>query len=247
MSYVDDVAMAIGVSLHEAEQVVVMIERLGPIVIENLRAQFVAQVPGSEWAVDPAAAQGKEAIGDLVEAARTTIQVIRFELQFVGSPTRLRLAADAIDEGMIAPARELANELVLGRIESAWDSYYRDGTASDAYRAAIDGRDTALLELADYASPVAAALRDLADAIEDYYTKLRDLAVELSILAVSLAAAIAGAPTIFLLVLGLLGILGSMVALALSISDLCASTASTSSSVTDALLRKTPPWPASLR
>lgn len=246
MSYVDDIKRAIEDALAQSDENLDWIEANGPVIIDHLLEIYLANVPAGGWVANPIADRAKEELLRAVRFGRQSVACLRAEIQYIGSPDNLRAAADTIDTKMIEPARELASTLVLAKIPSALESNYSDGSASEGYRVAIDGRDDAVRGIETYAAPVAAALRDLATGIEDYYTGLRDLALELLALVISIVVLVVGWETIVLGVLGIVGIVVSIVKLGFTIADMISTSDETTASVREAFDAKVPAWPAVL-
>ena len=246
MSYVDDVKHSIEGTLDQIDDNTDWVERYGPVIIDALLNEYLDTFPIMAPAVNPIAHRAKEELAKAVATSRNGVALMRTEIQYVGSPDALRAAADAIDGKVVTPSRELADQLVLGRIPSALESNYSDGAASEGYRADIDGRDNAVRDIETYADPVAQALRDLADAIEDYYRNLRDIAISLLGLIVSIVVIIVGWETIVLGVLGIIGFVISLVALVASYTDWASSTSETKDAVLGDFNAAIPSWPAVL-
>lgn len=247
MSYVDDIKHDIEDFLRQSDENLDWIRTNGPIIIDHLLNIYLAAWPIAGPVVNPIADQAKEALVEYVENGKAAVAALRSEVQFVGSPDNLRAAADKIDSAIIAPARELADRLVLGNIPSALPSNYDDGVASETYRAKIDGRDAAVRDVDTYAAPIGQSLRDLADDIEDYYRSLRDFVLSLLGAIVSLVLIIVGWETIVLGVIGAIGFVISLVGLIGNGADLMNSTDKTRDDVIGAFNAAIPAWPAVLR
>lgn len=246
MSYVDELKHLIEVALDQTDQNLDWVEINGPIVIDRLLKNYLDTVPAMAPIVNPIAYQAKEELTKAVAAGRLGVALMRAEIQFIGSPDNLRAAADGIDNKLIKRARSLADNLVLGRIPSALPSNYDDGVASESYRAAIDGRDLAVRDIDTYAAPVSQTLRDLATGIEDYYRSLRDLALALAGLVISIVVTVVGFATVLLAVVGCIGIVISLIGLVSSIVDLTMSVSSTRDSAIKSFEAVIPAWPAVL-
>ena len=246
MSYVDDMKKSIESALDQSTENLNWIDSHGPGIVDTLLNVYLATVPKAGWMVNPIAERAKAELARAVSSGREAIALMRSEVQFVGSPDNLRAAAETIDSKMSAAARALARNLVLGKIESAWDSNYSDGVASEGSRMAIAGRDAAVRDVETYASPVAEGLRALAHETADYYKSLRDLAVEFAGLVISIVAVVVGWETIVIGVLGVIGIVISLVAMGFTIADLISSTLTTTDNVRGQFESKVPSWPAVL-
>lgn len=252
MSYVDDIRRSIEDILDQIEENTLWIEVNGPKIIDAVTTTSLQIFLGISNAYNPFANRAKEEIANAVALSRTNVAILRFEIKYVGSPDNLRAAADSIDEKVILPARDLADQLVLGRIPSALDSNYSDGAASEGYRAAIDGRDAAVRDIETYAAPVAGALRDVATGIEEFYRSILDFALSILGLLVSIVVIIVGWETIFLGILGVIGVIG-VIGVVISLAQLSSSYSSMTSGkdaikslALETFTSQVPGWPAVL-
>lgn len=246
MSFVDDIRETIEGVLEQIDENGQWVETNGPLIIDALAEAYLRLHPLDGWYVNPIADRAKAELRKAVENLRAVYRLIKWEIQFMGSPDNLRAAADAIDMKAVEPARTLADELVLGKIPSALPSNYTDGEASEGYVAAIDGRDAAVRDVDTYASPVATALRDLADAIEEYYKTLRDLAIDFAGLVVSIVLIIVGWETIVIGVIGIIGAVVSLVKMGFDIADFVGGTQGGTDAAREAFEAEVPAWPAVL-
>ena len=247
MSYVDDLRDQIEDFLRRVDECLDWIATNAPPIIDRLLNIHLATVPLGDWAMNPVADRAKQALAEYVRIGKRIVEILRAEAQFVGSPDNLRAAADGLQNGVITPARELASRLVLGHIPSALPSNYSDGIASEMYRAAIDGRDAAVRDVETYAAPIVMSLRNLADAIEEYYRQLRDLVTSMLLVILGFAVAIASWETIVPAVLGLMTALVSLVDLGITGNELLESTGGTRDELLNAIKVEVPEWPAALR
>src|ERR1035437_4642356 len=139
MSYVDDIKHSIEGTLEQIDDNTKWVAINGPKIIDILLNQYLDTFPIMAPAVNPIAHRAKEELAKAVATSRFGVALMRMEIEYVGSPDALRAAADAIDDKLVTPSRDLGNRLVLGRIPSALESNYSDGAASEGYRVAIDG------------------------------------------------------------------------------------------------------------
>jgi hypothetical protein len=247
MSYVDDLRNQIEDFLRRVDECLDWIATNAPPIIDRLLNIHLATVPLGDWAMNPVADRAKQALAEYVRIGKRLVELLRAEAQFVGSPDNLRAAADGLQNGVITPARELASRLVRGHIPSALPSNYSDGIASEMYRAAIDGRDAAVRDVETYAAPIMTSLRDLADAIEEYYRQLRDLVTSMLLVILGFAVAIASWETIVPAVLGAVTALVSLIDLVIKGNELLASTGGSRDEFLNAIKVEVPEWPAGLR
>lgn len=246
MSQVDDIQRVILDVCNQAEDNLDWLAANGPEIIEAATTPLLMTVLHIHNPYNPLGDRAKQELAKAIAYGRTTVFVLRLEAQYMGSPDRLRAAADAIDRDVVTPARGFADQLVLGKIPSALPSNYSDGVASEGYRAAIDGRDLAVRDIETYASPVAEALRNLADAIESYFRELRDIAMAFVALVISIVAVVVGWETVIIGVIGIVGIVWSLIEIGTSISDLNSDVTTKKDQVVSALNAEIPAWPAVL-
>ncbi|UAJ78284.1 hypothetical protein IT072_13550 [Leifsonia sp. ZF2019] len=172
MSYVDFIRDQIVQQLKSGKDGLDWIDQNGPAIIRtamNVYLDTVLRLPIPGAITDRFA---DEAIAKLHEATaeiRSALEDAEKGIAYVGSPDRLRAAATAIGDKVIAPSRQLAPQLVLGKLPSTSSANWNDGEASEGYVRAVDGRQEAVVAVDTYANPISSALGDLADAIENYY------------------------------------------------------------------------------
>ncbi|QIM17667.1 hypothetical protein G7066_01220 [Leucobacter coleopterorum] len=172
MSYVDDIVGTIQVRLEELEKGLALVEAAVLTLELSMSREGLTNIPGWEWVAQTVITPLISLARNCVHAFRDAIAFWRVEIAFAGSPDNLRAAADLIDAKLVKVAKEFSPTLVLSKIPSALDSNYSDGKASEMYEHAIDGRDAAVLAIADHSSPVVSGLRTLADGIESYYLEV---------------------------------------------------------------------------
>lgn len=188
MSYVDDLVSQISDKLSSIES---MIADMATDIILTRKAVSggaLAHIPGGTLVADTVVLPCLDLADNCNTALYSLVANCRLQVAFAGSPDNLRATADTIDDKLVGVAKSLSPTLVLGKIPSALDSNYSDGEASERYEHAIDGRDAAVVGVADYSSPVASALRDLADAIENFYQALLGLVLGAILTVVGLVA-----------------------------------------------------------
>ena len=246
MSQVDDIQRMILNACDQAEDNLDWLAANGPKIIETATTPLLMTVVHIHNPYNPLGDRAKQELAKAIAFGRTMVFVFRLEAKYMGSPDRLRAAADAIDRDVVTPARDFAHQLVLGKIPSALPSNYSDGVASEGYRAAIDGRDLAVRDIETYASPVSQALRDLADAIESFFRELRDIAMAFVALIISIVAVVLGWETVILGIAGIAGIIWSLIEIGTSISDLNTDITTKKDEVLSALNAEIPAWPAVL-
>jgi hypothetical protein len=123
--------------------------------------------------------------------ARKALQWAKGVVEAAGSPDSLRMAADAIRSAVIAPVEPLADSVTLSHLPSALETNWKDGSASEAYRIAVDGRSTAVERIGDHAASMADALDEQADAIESFYLRLLQFVVSAVVAVGSIVQAVA--------------------------------------------------------
>lgn len=172
MSYVDDTVALISARLMEIETSLAAVETTILLTRMSVSDGNLNHIPGGELVGDTVVLPALSLADNCITTLYNLVATCRVEIAFAGSPDNLRAAADLIDLKIKSPAQGLSPTLVLGKIPSSLESNYSDGEASEMYEHAIDGRDAAVLGIADQSSPIALALRTLADAIENYYFEL---------------------------------------------------------------------------
>lgn len=172
MSYVDSLVSQISDNLSDIESTLAVLAASIKLTRQSLAEGRLADIPGGKLVVDTLLIPCTDLAEDCNAALHTFVANCRLQVAYAGSPDNLRAAADTIDSKLVDVAKNLSPTLVLGKIPSALDTNYSDGEASERYEHAIDGRDAAVLDIANQSSPVASALRDLADGIEGFYLQL---------------------------------------------------------------------------
>lgn len=252
MSYVDVLKDEIEANLRAAEKDLAWLDANAPTIIRtalNAYLDTIAPLAGAVASLSGLEDQLIERVRAAIEDARRGIAYTEKLVEFLGSPDTLRAAADAISHKIIAPARDLAPDVSPSRVRSALDEYWKDGDASRAYQQAVTGRQDAVEQVVTYAQPLATALGDLADEIENFY-------VALAAAVVGLVAAIGGAVEIILTLVGVVtapaAILGAVVAAmgivsaVIGVFNLVIVTQQAITHVTGNLSEHVPAWPKAL-
>ena len=174
---------------------------------------------------------------------RTALDEAEYYSSCMGSPDALRDAAQSIRSKVVAPAQELAPSVVLGRLPSTMDSNWRDGKASERYRSAVDGRDTALARIESLASPIISALEDLADAIPQFFIQLAAFVSGAVVALLGLAVAFSTAETGYGAIAGFLAAIAGVLTTVIAGLQYKLGTEQTIQRVTRQLSGETPGWP----
>jgi hypothetical protein len=164
--------------------------------------------PWIDWQVDLVINRMKE----VAQWGRPIVTGLEIVVHNAGSPDNLRAAADVLDSKIGEPADALSKTVTLGKFNSTLSENWDDGSASERYAHAIDGRDIAVKDIKMHASSIGQGLRDLADAIESFYLGLAQAIAGLVAALLSLIVAAATVATVVGLVVGILAALASLVA-----------------------------------
>ncbi len=249
MSYVDWIREQIVEQLKTGKEGLDWIDANGPEMIRtamNIYLDTILHLPIPGAFTDRFA---DEAIAKLQEGTaeiRKALSEAEKAIAYVGSPDRLRAAATAIGDQVIAPSRELAPTLVLGKLPSTSSSNWNDGEASEAYVRAVDGRADAVTKVDTYANPISSALDDLADAIENHYLAVLG-AIAGSVVAilgiVEAIIACVGVVTIPAAVIGIISAVVGAVGAAIGFYQVFVTAEQNARSITGDLSGEIPAWP----
>lgn len=252
MSYVDVLREQIEEQLRSGRRGLAWIDANGPGIIREamnlyLKTILHLPIPGSltDRLADAAISRLHEATAELEKALKQA----EAGIAFVGSPDRLREASTLIGDKVVAPSRDLAGTVTLGRLPSTLSSNWEDGEASEAYEHAVDGRSEAVTAIATYAEPISSALDDLADAIENFYLSLLAAVVGIVVAilgAVEAILSLAGVVTSPAAIVGAVAALLGGVTAAIALYQLFVTGEQTQRSISGSLSAHIPEWPRAL-
>lgn len=208
MSYVDDLRQQILTLCDQADRALDTAERIGPVIIHHLVNVNFAPIlvpPGvTNWIED----RYIDLLLEVIAYGRDAVRTMRLAAYFLGSPDRLREAAERIDD-VGDGAVDTSALVTVASLTAVRSSSWNDGAASETYRDSIGGRSEAVSRIAELLEPLNDALRALADGIENYYAEAAKAALGVTVAVLGIVGAIATAVETF----GVGAVIGIIVAI----------------------------------